>query len=268
MQKFYKSDFYKEPIEVNNINWEIIVEITTQIGEKVIYSWYDIIEKYSLSEYINKSLLWSFINNIPKKVLVLWFWWGSYIKFLEDHIEWVEIYWVDIDEQMLKISKEIIWVKTNNLFIEDAELFLNKLILKNNINFDSILIDCYWWNSKIPEHLLLQPFFYKCSQILSEKWTISINMANFEQEEYSYKKMHKNILSQLKNKNYSVFLSNKDNYSNLVWIYNLDKKYTAKNFNQNYIRQVNKWDIKNNYKILENTFLDEKYLLENKNMIY
>jgi len=41
-------------------------------------------------------------------------------------------------------------------------------------------------------------------------------MANFEQEEYSYKKMHKNILSQLKNKNYSVFLSNKDNYSNLV----------------------------------------------------
>ena len=122
MQKFYKSDFYKEPIEVNNINWEIIVEITTQIGEKVIYSWYDIIEKYSLSEYINKSLLWSFINNIPKKVLVLWFWWGSYIKFLEDHIEWVEIYWVDIDEQMLKISKEIIWVKTNNLFIEDAEL--------------------------------------------------------------------------------------------------------------------------------------------------
>jgi hypothetical protein len=80
--------------------------------------------------------------------------------------------------------------------------------------------------------------------------------------------MHRNILSQLNNKQYSVFLSNKNDSSNLVWIYNLDRKYTAKDFNQNFIKQVNKWNIKNNYKILENTFLDEKDLLENQNMIY
>jgi hypothetical protein len=41
-------------------------------------------------------------------------------------------------------------------------------------------------------------------------------MANFEQEEYTYKKMHRNILSQLNNKQYSVFLSNKNDSSNLV----------------------------------------------------
>jgi len=263
MQKIYHSEFYKNPIEVDNINWEIIVTITTKLWEKVIYSWYDLKNKETHSEYINKSLLWSFINNIPKKVLILWFWWGSFIKFLEDHIENIEIIWVDIDETMLKISKEIMWVKTEKLFIEDAELFIEKLFLENNINFDSILIDCYWWNSKIPEHLLLEPFFYKCSQILLDNWIISINMANFEQEEYIYKKMHKNIISQLKNKYYSLLLANKNDYSNVVWIYNLKQKYSSKDFYRNYIKEVKKWNIENNFKILENIFLDEKNLLEN-----
>lgn len=263
MQKFYKSDFYKNKIEVNNIDWEIIVIITTELWEKVIYSWYDLINKETYSEYINKSLLWSFINGIPKKVLVLGFGWWTYIKFLEDHINNIEIYWVDIDPQMLKISKEIMEVKTNNLFIEDAEFFLNRLILENNINFDSILIDCYWWDSKIPEHLLQQPFFYKCSQILSKNWIITINMANFEQEKISYKKMHKNIISELNNKKYNILLNNKEDTSNIVWIYNLSKKYEAKDYYQNFIQEVRKWKIKNNYKILENIFLDEKDLLEN-----
>jgi len=263
MQKIYHSEFYKNPIEVDNINWEIIVTITTELWEKVIYSWYDIKNKETLSEYINKSLLWSFINNIPKKILILWFWGWTYIKFLEDHIQNIEIIWVDIDEVMLKISKEIMWIKTEKLFIEDAEDFLNKLILENNINFDSILIDCYWWDSRIPDKLTTKEFFYKCSNILSEKWTISINMANFEQEEYIYKKMHKNIISQLNNKQYSVLLANKDDYSNIVWIYNLTKKHSSKDFYRKYIKEVKKWNIKNNFKILENIFLDEKDLFEN-----
>ena len=263
MQKIYHSKFYENPIEVENIDWEIIMTITTELWEKVIYSWYDIKNQETHSEYINKSLLGSFINNIPEKVLILWLWWWSFAKFLEDHIEIIEIYWVDIDDTMLKISKEIMWVKTDNLFISDAEEFIEKLILEDNINFDSILIDCYWWDSKIPENLITKEFFYKCSNLLSENWNISINMANFEQEEYTYKKMHKNILSQLNNKQYSVLLANKNDYSNIVWIYNLKKKYTAKDFNQNYIKQVNNWNIKNNFKILENIFLDEKDLLEN-----
>jgi len=263
MQKKFNSDFYIHPIEVDNIEWEIVVTITTDFWEKVIYSWYDIKNNETYSEYINKSLLWNFINNIPKKILILWFWGWTYIKFLEDHIQNIEIIWVDIDEAMLKISKEIMLIKTNNLFISDAGLFIEKLISENNINFDSILIDCYWWNSKIPNNLITKEFFYKCSNILSEKWTISINMANFEQEEYTYKKMHKNIVSQLNNKQYSLLLANKNDYSNVVWIYNLNKKYTSRDFYRNYIKEVNKWNIKNNFKILENIFLDEKDLLEN-----
>ena len=258
--KKYNSKFYTNPIEVDNIDWEIIITITTEIWEKIIYSWYDIKNQETHSEYINKSLLWSFINWIPKKVLILWFWWWTYVKFLEDHIKNIEIIWVDIDEAMLKISKEIMWVKTYNLFIDDAELFINKLIEENNNNFDSILIDCYWWNSKIPEHLLLEPFFYKCSQLLSEKWIITINMANFEQEEYQYKKMHKNVISQLNKKEFNILINNKNDYWNIVWIYNLDKKYTAKNYYQNFIQEVNKKNIKNNFKIQENIFLDEKNL--------
>ena len=263
MLKKFNSKFYQNPIEVDDIEWEIIVTITTEIWEKVIYSWYDTINKETNSEYINKSLLWSFINKIPKKVLILWFWGWTYIKFLEDHIENIEIFWVDIDEEMLKISKEIMWVKTNNLFIEDALEFVEKLFLENNNNFNSILIDCYWWDSRIPQNLITKEFFYKCSQILSENWNISINMANFEQEESLYKKMHKNIISQLNKKDYSVLLANKNDYSNIVWIYNLDKKYSSKNFTQNFIKQVNRWNIKNNFKILENVFSDEKDLLEN-----
>jgi len=128
--KKYKSDFYEKDIEIENIDWEILVIITTDNWEKYIYSWYDIIEQESNSAYINKMLLWSFIKKIPEKVLILWSWWGALIKFLEDHIENIEIYGVDLDETMIKISKEIMWVKTKKLFSDYANKFLDELIKK------------------------------------------------------------------------------------------------------------------------------------------
>lgn len=99
-----------------------------------------------------------FLHSIPKKVLVLWVWAGWSIKFLLDHIKNIEITWVEIDEAMVLILKEIMEIPQENIIIKDAFLALDEL--KENY-FDSILIDCYWVDSKIPEKLISFEFFEK-----------------------------------------------------------------------------------------------------------
>ena len=120
--KKYNSKFYNYPIEVDDIWWEIIVTITTENKQKVIYSWYDIVEKTSYSPYINKCLLWSFIKHIPKNVLILWLWAWSFSKFLEDHIKNISITWVEIDETMLEIAKNEIFDAEAKKSIANSDL--------------------------------------------------------------------------------------------------------------------------------------------------
>ena len=42
MTNYYNSKFYSKPIEVENIDWEILVIINDSKNREVIYSWYDI----------------------------------------------------------------------------------------------------------------------------------------------------------------------------------------------------------------------------------
>ena len=76
MSKYYNSKFYSKPIEVINNDWNVMVIISDDIDRKVIYSRYNILEKYSESDYINKCLLWLYLQNNIKKVLVIWAWWA------------------------------------------------------------------------------------------------------------------------------------------------------------------------------------------------
>jgi predicted Zn-dependent protease len=73
--------------------------------------------------------------------------------------------------------------------------------------------------------------------------------------------MHQNIISVLEKKEFTLFLSTRNNLWNVIWIYNLDKIYSAKEFNQSFIKQVNNWNIENNFKILEDTFLADKKII-------
>jgi hypothetical protein len=57
MTKYYKSIFYSKPIEVEDIDGEILVIIKDNLDRESIYSWYDIKEKNTESIYINKCLL-------------------------------------------------------------------------------------------------------------------------------------------------------------------------------------------------------------------
>lgn len=270
MKKKYNSIFFKYPIEIESVNWDKLVFITTNLWKKVIYSWYDLDKKQTEILYINKCLLGWFIKKIPKSVLILGLWWGSFAKYLEDHIEWIEITWIDIDEAMIEISKKEFLVKSENLFCLDAKIAVSKLY-KENKKFDLILIDCYWIDSEIPNELTSKIFFENCKKLLEKDWIVSINMANFIPENndlekskrnQKYKEMHKN-LKEIFWGYFSLLLKWDWNSENWVWIYNLNKFYTAKEIDENYLEKVDKWEIKYDYKIIIDTFIDENKVFLN-----
>ena len=258
--KNYPSYLFSKPIEVADIDWEIIVTITNRDESESVYSWYDLVEKESYSVYINKCILWWLIKWVPKKVLIIWFGWWSFIKFLEDHFQNIEITGIDIEPAMKNICEDILWVETNNLIIWDANLVLDELIKKNN-KYDLILFDVYWNNSKIPENLTKLDFFEKIKKVLEENWIFSINMSDFEWEKEIYENIHKHLKYLFWN-NFSLFQTWENDISNCMWIYNLEKNYSSKDFDENYKNLVKNNLAIDSSEITKNTFLDEekKYL--------
>ena len=256
MTNYYKSKFYSKPIEVEDIDWEKIVTITDNKNRKIIYSWYNIEEKNTWSIYINKCLLWGFIKKIPKSVLIIWFWWWTYAKYLEDHVPNINITWIDIDEAMIEISKKEFWVKTNAIYILDAKEAL-KQITKKKKEYDLILIDVYWWDWEIPKYFEDRLFFEKIKQVLEKSWVLSINYADYNlANKKKYNKIHTNIISLFWDY-YSHLLAWKNDRWNVSWIYNLDKNYTAKEYDINYMNKYKSWEIEFDWNIIKNTFLNK-----------
>ena len=260
IKKLYPSSLFKKPIEVTDICWEIILIITNNNNLENVYSWYDLEEKESYSIYINKCILWGLIKKIPKKVLVLWFGWWSFIKFLEDHFENIEITGIDIEPAMLNIWKDILWIKTNNLIIWDANNVLDELAEKEE-KYDLILFDIYWNDSQIPEILTKLSFFKKTKKVLNSDWVFSINMSDFEWENKVYKNIHK-YLKDIYWDFFTLFQNWENDISNCMWIYNLDKNYTSIDFDKNYEKLVKMNLAIKSTEIIKNTFIDEdkKYL--------
>lgn len=263
MKKKYNSLFFPWPIEVESVLWDKIVFITSDKWEKVIYSWYNLDKKQSDIVYINKCLLWWFIKKIPKSALILGFWAWSFAKYLEDHIDDINITWVDIDNSMLEIAKKEFEVRSTDLLCIDAKNAVSKL-LKENKKYDLILIDCYGIDSEIPKHLTSCIFFDNCKKLLSNNWTVSVNMANFIIDENKenkdriekYREMHQNLKYVFWE--YFVAFTHGDwIWENIVWIYNLDKYYSSKEIVNNYMEKVENNKIIYDYNIVLNTFVDE-----------
>ena len=261
---FLKSDFYKKPIEVANINNEVIVIITDDYDRETIFSWYDLDLQMTKSWYINKCLLWSFVKKIPKNVLIIWFWWWAFAKYLEDHITNIKITWIEIDQTMIDISKKIMWVKTDDFYIKDAKTAIDEII-NSSIKYDSILIDIYWNNGEIPDYFLSEEFAIKLKKILFLDWTISINFANADTSEKIlswYKKMHYFMLKHFW-EFFSCLLTWEKNYSNMSLIYNLDKSYYKEDFHNNYLKNVSLWNIIYDEFIIKDLFVDNSLFLDN-----
>lgn len=256
MIKYYNSKYYKKPIRIENIDWEILIIITDNLDIETIYSWYNIIEKNTESIYINKCLLGGFVKTIPENVLIIWAWWWAFIKFLEDHIKKINITWIDIDETMIEIAKKELKIKTNNFYISDWLPAINTIIEKNK-KFDLILIDVYWSDWKIPEYFHYKIFLNKIKKILLKDWIISINFSNYDLEKEKYKKIHLNLINVFW-KFYSHILAWENTKWNVVWIYNLDKFYTAKEYDVNYLKHFRKWNINYNSNIIKNTTLKKE----------
>lgn len=251
----YPSYIFKKPIEVADIEWEIIVTITNDDDSESVYSWYDLEEKESYSTYINKCILWGLIKWIPKKILVIWFWWWSFIKFLEDHFTGIEITWIDIEPAMLNICKNILDIKTDNLIINDANIALNDLIEEKQ-KYDLILFDVYWSNSQIPTNLTKLDFFEKTKKVLEDDWIFSINMSDFKWKNKIYKNIHKSLKDLYWNK-FSLFQTSENDISNCMWIYNLSNDYIASDFDNNYINLIKNWLALKSNEIIKSTFIDK-----------
>lgn len=259
MSKYYNSKFYSKPIEVENIDWEIIVIITDDFWRETIYTWYDIIEKNSQSFYINKCLLWWFIKNIPQDVLIIWFWWWAFAKYLEDHIKIINITWIDIDPVMIEIAKNELKVKTNDFYLDDAKDAIKK-IYKDNKKYDLILIDVYWNDWEIPKYFWNKAFFNNVKKVLKNDWVISINFSNYEiwgKNFNKYEKIHSTLINVFW-KNYNHLFNWKNDRWNVVWIYNLDKFYKSQDFFENYMEKVSIWEIIYDEKLISN-FIVKKY---------
>lgn len=258
MSKFYNSKNYSKPIEVANIFWEIIVIITDKSNREIIYTWYDIVEKNTQSNYINKCLLWGFIKKIPKNVLIIWFWWWAFAKYLEDHLENVNIDWIDIDETMFEIAKNELKVETNTFYIMDALDAIDKIIEQGR-TYDLVLIDVYWNDWEIPEYFSEKHFFEKIKKVLLKDWVLSINFADYDfkniEKTNKYNKIHSNLIN-IFWEYYSHILVWVNDRWNVSWIYNLDKLYTADDYDNNYLEKVKKWEIMYDEKIIENTILE------------
>lgn len=252
--KKIKSNYYKYDIEVENIFWEIIVSIKTLDNKKVIYSRYDLENKVSYSNYINKSLVGAFIKKLPKKVLVIWLWWWAFVKYLEDNLYNVDITSIEIDPSMIYISKNIMWIKSKKIIQNDAYFALDSIKKKY---FDVILMDCYENNSKIPNNLINYSFFKKCKKVLKKDWVLSINMANFKKEEKIYIKIH-NILKNIFWKYFSILLSWENDISNIIWVYNLEKNYKSSDFTKKFIEYTKTWKLIWNNELIKETYCDEK----------
>jgi len=258
MSNFYKSLFYSKPIEVHNIEWEKFVIITDDKGRESIYSWYDIVEKTSESFYINKCLLWGFIRKTPRSVLIIWFWWGSFAKYLQDRVETINITWIDIDESMLDIAKKEFDVKIDDFYLLDALKAL-EIIEKKKKKYDLVLIDVYGSNWESPEYLAEDIFIKKLKNILSKTWIISVNFANYDLNNdrisAKYNKMHSNLLDNFW-KYYSHILKEKNDRWNVVGIYNLDKFYTADDYSFNYLKSVQNGDISYDSNIVKDFIIE------------
>lgn len=256
MANYYKSDFYKYPIEVENIEWEIIVTITDTKWRKVIYSWYDLIAKNSESSYITKCLLGWFIEKMPENVLIIWFWAWAYWKYLEDHIKDIKITWVDIDKTMFKIAKKELKVKTNDFLIMEWNIAIKKLMCEEK-EYDLILIDAYWWDWSIPKSFQDKKIYEDIKKILNKDWILSINYSNYHTfNQKKYDNIHNNLIKIFWS-NYIHFLPWKTDRWNISWIYNLNKKYTSEEISVKYLEKVKNWEILYDSNMIKNIIIDE-----------
>jgi spermidine synthase len=254
MTNYYNSKIYKLPIEVDNIWWEIILTITDDQQRKIIYSWYDIINKNTRSDYITKWILWWLIKEIPKKILIIWFWWWAYCKYIEDHFQNTQITWIDIDQTMFNIAKKEFWIKTNDLILDTNNSAIDNLI-KDCKKFDLILIDTYWKSANIPDDYKKYKQYEKISKLLSEKWTITINFADYSWLNiWIYNKIN-HFLLKLFNQNNLLITSWENNNWNVIWIYNLDKKYETEEIIKVYLKKVKEWLILYDSNIIKNIFI-------------
>jgi hypothetical protein len=82
-------------------------------------------------------------------------------------------------------------------------------------------------------------------------------MSNFKWENEKYKNIHLS-LKKLFWDFFTLFQSEKNDISNCMWIYNLEKNYTAKDFDKNYQKLVKNNLALESSEIIKNTFIDEK----------
>mgnify|MGYP001942307231 CR=1 FL=1 len=263
MPKYYKSKFYDSPIEVLNDNWDVSVTIKDCFGRKSIYSWYNLEDKNSQSHYINKCLLGGFLQQDIKNILVIWVWWGAFVKYLEDHVPGVTITGIEIDEAMIEIAQKELNIKSKDMIVWDISDVIDQLS-DRGAYYDLILFDVYWWTWEIPKSVTNNDLFLKLKSLLENDWIFSINYSNFYPLwesfiDISVSKYYKTIHKSLQDVfwgNFLAFLSGESEWGNVAGIYNLKKKHTLNEIKSIYYKKVQSNEIILDSRIIEWIYLD------------
>lgn len=265
MLKEYTSEFYNEPIIVENIDWDVTVSILDNLERESIYSWYDLKNKNTPSDYINKWILGWLMQESVNKILILWAWGWAYIKYIEDHFIYADITSVDIDPAMIEIAKKELEVECENIFTDDVLQFTDKLTQKWE-KFDLILFDIYGSTGEIPKHIVCDKLFNNLSRLLYPSGIFSINYANFflkshdlidQERKKKYISIHRELVN-IYWEHFITFLSPESEGWNVSVSYNLDKTYTLEDIKKEYFRKVEFEDIEADNNLIENIKLDEK----------
>ncbi|MCP4523513.1 MAG: methyltransferase domain-containing protein [Candidatus Gracilibacteria bacterium] len=267
MKKYYQSDFYEKPIEVENVEGDITVSIYDKLDRGAVYSWYNMVDKSSHSDYINKCILGGLLQENIKNILVLGVGGGAFIKYIEDHIPNINITGVDIDKTMIEIAKKELCIQTDDLIVGDIIKVIGDL-QRRNITYDMILFDVYGSTGEIPQSITDLTLFKKIQSILTKTGIFSINYANFfihsnETLDIIRKEAYGNIHHNLKNifgNHFLAFLDKEPEGGNISGIYNLKKKIIRDDIKREYFQKVKNNGFIYDEKIIEGIYLDEKKL--------
>jgi hypothetical protein len=90
---------------------------------------------------------------------------------------------------------------------------------------------------------------------LLNNWKLIFNFANYLENENFYKKIDKLLVDNLKNKEKIEILNWKNDFWNVIGIYNLKNKINSEDLILEYLSKVQEWIINYDSNIISNIFL-------------
>ena len=209
----FKAFIFPQKIVTEQSFFNAKIEIVEFLGRKSLRV-NGLTQSGSIVEDIYKNIFPEFPkikkNSDVKDILILGLGGGSFAKLCNDHLPQAKMVGVEIDEKIIKLSKEYLGLEAvNNLQIicQDAIPYITKHDLKKK--YDLIFADLYF-GEKIAQELESKEFLLRIKKLLKKNGIIIFNRFNWGK----YKRKNEEFTKLLR----SIFkdIKTKKSYSNLI----------------------------------------------------